>query len=535
MYPYVYTYIWDMGKVAITNPTLKKKIMTCSIEKLIDFRKDVLHLFEEYFSDLIDGTEKKLLNESTVSADTTTTDAVPSIQQPTIVRSSGIGKQFVEQNSLLTDLFKSTHFRTIYHIFIASLIMLILNLMIQELALNGSINLKLDLFYWCFGKFPMLITIWLSMFSSVVLLLYPSYHCWAYNVENLPSLNILFLTLYIAYMAALIVVPIHYVLKFDLPLATTMVIACEQVRFLMKAYSFVRENVPKSFQYKAMKQRNKQKADTVRDPCPDFGRFLYFLFAPTLIYRDNYPRKSKVEWKYVVRNFVEVAGCLFYAYYLFIHFCEPIFQNFNKDHVTWRNYLLASLGCVLPGSLCFVLAFFAVLHCWMNAFAEMLQFSDRLFYADWWNATSMSSYYRRWNIIVHDWLYAYVYQDMQPLFGDSYRTAAMTVVFLLSAVVHEYIITLTLRFFYPVLFIQFFLCAGPIGIMRLMRSTNTRAWNVCLWFLIMLGNGILMCTYSCEWYARSNCPPVYNNFLDLIIPRSWTCQADAAEVIRLRR
>ncbi|KRX42875.1 Sterol O-acyltransferase 1 [Trichinella murrelli] len=347
------------------------KIMTCSIEKLIDFRKDVLHLFEEYFSDLIDGTEKKLLNESTVSADTTTTDAVPSTQQPTIV-----------------DLFKSTHFRTIYHIFIASLIMLILNLMIQELALNGSINLKLDLFYWCFGKFPMLITIWLSMFSSVVLLLYPSYHCWAYN-------------------------------------------------------------------------------------------------------------------------------------------------NFNKDHVTWRNYLLASLGCVLPGSLCFVLAFFAVLHCWMNAFAEMLQFSDRLFYADWWNATSMSSYYRRWNIIVHDWLYTYVYQDMQPLFGDSYRTAAMTVVFLLSAVVHEYIITLTLRFFYPVLFIQFFLCAGPIGIMRLMRSTNTRAWNVCLWFLIMLGNGILMCTYSCEWYARSNCPP--NNFLDLIIPRSWTCQADAAEVIRLRR
>ncbi|OUC43534.1 MBOAT family protein [Trichinella nativa] len=439
--------------------------MTCSIEKLIDFRKDVLHLFEEYFSDLIDGTEKKLLNESTVSADTTTTDAVPPTQQPTIVytflRSSGIGKQFVEQNSLLTDLFKSTHFRTIYHIFIASLIMLILNFMIQELALNGSINLKLDLFYWCFGKFPMLITIWLSMFSSVVLLLYPSYHCWAYNV-----------------------------------------------RFLMKAYSFVRENVRKSFQYKAMKQRNKQKTDTVRDPCPDFGRFLYFLFAPTLIYRDNYPRKSKVDWKYV---------------------------NFNKDHVTWRNYLLASLGCVLPGSLCFVLAFFAVLHCWMNAFAEMLQFSDRLFYADWWNATSMSSYYRRWNIIVHDWLYTYVYQDMQPLFGDSYRTAAMTVVFLLSAVVHEYIITLTLRFFYPVLFIQFFLCAGPIGIMRLMRSTNTRAWNVCLWFLIMLGNGILMCTYSCEWYARSNCPPVYNNFLDLIIPRSWTCQADAAEVIRLRR
>ncbi|KRZ29712.1 Sterol O-acyltransferase 1 [Trichinella pseudospiralis] len=274
--------------------------MTCSVEKLIDFRKDVLHLFEEHFGDLINGTEKKLLNESTVSADTTTTDAVPSTEQPTIVRSSGIKKQFVEQNSLLTDLFKSTHFRTIYHIFIASLIMLILNLMIQELALHGSINLKLDLFYWCFGKFPMLITIWLSMFSSVVLLLYPSYHCWAYNVENLASLNIIFLTLYIAYIAALIVVPVHYALKFDLPLATTMVIACEQVRFLMKAHSFVRENVPKSLQYKAMYQRNSQRADSVRNPCPDFGKFLYFLFAPTLIYRDNYPRL------YILISFITV-------------------------------------------------------------------------------------------------------------------------------------------------------------------------------------------------------------------------------------
>jgi hypothetical protein len=24
--------------------------------------------------------------------------------------------------------------------------------------------------------------------------------------------------------------------------------------------------------------------------CPDFSNYLYFLFAPTLVYRDNYPR-----------------------------------------------------------------------------------------------------------------------------------------------------------------------------------------------------------------------------------------------------
>lgn len=30
---------------------------------------------------------------------------------------------------------------------------------------------------------------------------------------------------------------------------------------------------------------------------------------------------------------------------------------------------------------------------------------------DWWNSTSFSNYYRTWNVVVHDWLYSYVYQD----------------------------------------------------------------------------------------------------------------------------
>ncbi|CAF4985456.1 unnamed protein product, partial [Rotaria socialis] len=30
---------------------------------------------------------------------------------------------------------------------------------------------------------------------------------------------------------------------------------------------------------------------------------------------------------------------------------------------------------------------------------------------DWWTATSWSSYYRTWNIVVHDWLYTYIYRD----------------------------------------------------------------------------------------------------------------------------
>lgn len=40
------------------------------------------------------------------------------------------------------------------------------------------------------------------------------------------------------------------------------------------------------------------------------------------------------------------------------------------------------------------------------------RFGDRRFYEDWWNARSFGSYYRRWNTVVHEWLYHYLYLDM---------------------------------------------------------------------------------------------------------------------------
>lgn len=47
---------------------------------------------------------------------------------------------------------------------------------------------------------------------------------------------------------------------------------------LMKTHAFVRENAPNTLNVKE------------NSSAPDFSKYLYFLFAPTLIYRDEYPR-----------------------------------------------------------------------------------------------------------------------------------------------------------------------------------------------------------------------------------------------------
>ena len=46
----------------------------------------------------------------------------------------------------------------------------------------------------------------------------------------------------------------------------------------------------------------------------------------------------------------------------------------------FRTLLLSAFSCMLPGTMVLVLGFFAILHSWLNAWAEMTRFADRMFY-----------------------------------------------------------------------------------------------------------------------------------------------------------
>lgn len=46
-----------------------------------------------------------------------------------------------------------------------------------------------------------------------------------------------------------------------------------------------------------------------------------------------------------------------------------------------------------------------------ETFAEGEKFTLRCS-KDWWNSTSFAAYYRTWNVVVHDWLYTYVYKEV---------------------------------------------------------------------------------------------------------------------------
>ena len=67
---------------------------------------------------------------------------------------------------------------------------------------------------------------------------------------------------------------------------------------LMKSYAFVRSNIPRAlssnFNFDKESLSDGEETSEINNssvlPCPDFSSYLYFLFAPTLVYKDNYPR-----------------------------------------------------------------------------------------------------------------------------------------------------------------------------------------------------------------------------------------------------
>lgn len=110
---------------------------------------------------------------------------------------------------------------------------------------------------------------------------------------------------------------------------------------------------------------------------PKFTQYLYFLFVPTLVYRPTYPRTAEIHWKFVFVNFAQVLGCLLYTNFLFERFCLPLLRTAPSQVDGPRTLLLIVIQAMLPATMVFLLAFFAVLHSWLNAWAEMLRFADR--------------------------------------------------------------------------------------------------------------------------------------------------------------
>ncbi len=86
-----------------------------------------------------------------------------------------------------------------------------------------------------------------------------------------------------------------------------------------------------------------------------------------------------------------------------------------------------------------IVTFMLVFENYLNAFAELTCFADRLFYTDWWNSTNFEEFNRKWNRPVHEFLYRHIYIEFIFELNFSVKKSQL-ITFLFSALLHEYIL-----------------------------------------------------------------------------------------------
>jgi len=277
-----------------------------------------------------------------------------------------------------------------------------------------------------------------------------------------------------------------------MPPATAAFVMCEMVRLSMKMHSYLMVNLSLRIA-KAKSDPDPQVRDYPANvTAEDYFQFLWF---PTLVYQTSYPRTASIRLSFVVKRLSETGLCVLYTYAIFVRYVVP---HLNEMTGGYKELLFSTFKVMLPGIAVSLLVFYGILHCWLNAFAELTRFADRHFYSDWWNSTSWGTYYRKWNYVVHKFLHRHIFMDCVVVFQLS-KNSAMWITFIISAIVHEYVIAVSLGFYKPVMFVMF-VVPGVLFIYLTQLMRGSRMWNIFMWAMLIIGHGMLIALYSRAWY-----------------------------------
>ncbi|KAI8804515.1 MBOAT, membrane-bound O-acyltransferase family-domain-containing protein [Cladochytrium replicatum] len=416
-------------------------------------------------------------------------------------RAYGNGKVFVHRESPLTQLLDKVH--EVQSIYGAIFVYVVWSLLLRP-------DVFAHLAPWAFAStLEIALGLWVTMLAAVA---GPGYvlfrRKWAGSV-----------LVYTLFQVAMMVAAVWCCLAFKLPPASGLLVMVEEARFAMKLHSFFRAHVNgdpalRLRQIPEDEQSNVLPTDRITGT---YGSYLYFLFAPTLLYRPAYPRTRVVRWGRVLQHFVETVLCALFLDVALNRHILPHLPPIPATPIGLGATVLEITSMLsrtmLASMMCFVVGFFAVLHALQNLGAELLRFADRDFYKPWWNCSGFAEFYRTWNGVVHDFIFNHLYMDIMETVsrGGTKKVKPMTastiavLIIEFSAVIHEVILGTAFGYFWPLCFTLF----GVPGVIFMQIKPKRGAgrmekWfhNSLLWAMLLLGTGILVTFYTMESHLR---------------------------------
>ncbi|KAI4290882.1 diacylglycerol O-acyltransferase 1 [Pancytospora philotis] len=176
--------------------------------------------------------------------------------------------------------------------------------------------------------------------------------------------------------------------------------------------------------------------------CPStLEELLRFMVLPTLMYKQSYAWKESRSFALVGRH---VAS--FIAYYLLFVFLMDQYAIPSVYRIIEHDSAFSLMDSCVNLSISTILLFIVFFQLVFNGFlaivAELTGFAETA-YGEWWNSATAAEFWKCWNIPVHQFINNYLHKPMVR--RGVPRPLAMSVCFVLSGAVHEYVTAMAMR------------------------------------------------------------------------------------------
>ncbi|CAD25749.1 STEROL O-ACYLTRANSFERASE [Encephalitozoon cuniculi GB-M1] len=170
--------------------------------------------------------------------------------------------------------------------------------------------------------------------------------------------------------------------------------------------------------------------------------FLYFLVVPTLCFQLDFPMKARRSTRDILLKTAQLLlGFLLFVLVMDQYAIPSIYRIVDFEDVTIviENIINLSISTIIL----FLIFFYTVFYCFLDAVADITLFYDSCFYQEWWNASSAKEFWALWNRPVYLWFKRHVYTPMISR-GVSKEKAGL-VIFTISGLVHEYVASISIK------------------------------------------------------------------------------------------
>ncbi|OLY85228.1 Diacylglycerol O-acyltransferase 1 [Smittium mucronatum] len=233
---------------------------------------------------------------------------------------------------------------------------------------------------------------------------------------------------------------------------------------------------------------------------------LYFLVVPTLCYQPSYPKPThKMRISFILRRLVEIFFLSALMYIVILQYAYPTLVNsvtaIESLNQAWVSERVLKLSVAV--SLLWLIGFYLFFHSTLNLVAELTGFTDRLFYLDWWNSSDLGSYWRLWNLPIHNFCKRHI---MIPLTSPPFNLNSFvggSITFFISAVLHELVFGLPTKSTRLYAFFGMILQIPLVSITQYVsyrRGSKSQIGNALFWIsFCIIGQPLLVLLYYYDW------------------------------------